>query len=515
MGSIVETSYGTLAGFEHNGIHTFRGIPFAQPPVGALRFRAPRPPARWAGTREASQFAPAAPQNHSPLGPMLGFDIGSTDEDCLYLNVWTPGCDGARRPVMVWIHGGAFVMGAGSQTLYNGETLARRGDVVVVTINYRLGMFGFLRLQEIYGDALPATGNEGLLDQVAALEWVRNEIASFGGDPNNVTVFGESAGSISVATLLGTPRARGLFQRAILQSGAANFVSPRAQGARVADAVLRDLNLTGAHPEKLLEVPTAQLLETQQRAYMSLQGKLRGLVFAPVADGDVLPRHPLEAIGDGAARDVTLLVGSNLDEMTLFGLMDPQARSLDEAGLLRRCERIIPVPDAAGHARRAVDTYRRVRRERSEGVTPSELWFAIDSDRAFRYPTMRLAELQQAHQPRTFAYLFTWPSPFMGGTLGACHALELPFVFGKLDDPVLKNFVGNGPAARRLGEDIQEAWLAFAHSGNPAHAGLGDWPTYDAKRRTTMLLGAECTLEHAPREGERAFWEFWNGTLSS
>ncbi len=513
MGTIVETSYGKLEGGEHGGIHSFRGIPFAQPPIGKRRFLPPLPPERWAGVRPAYKFGQAAAQNHSPLGPMLGFDIGPTGEDCLYLNVWTPGLDGARRPVMVWIHGGAFVMGAGSQALYNGEMLARRGDVVLVTINYRLGALGFLRLQESYGEALPASGNEGLLDQIAALEWVRDEIAAFGGDPHNVTIFGESAGSISVATLLGTPRAHGLFHRAILQSGSANFVSPATHAARVADEVLRDLNLTGAPARKLLDVPTAQILETQQRVHMGLQGKVRGLVFAPVADGDVLPRHPLEAIHDGLSRDVTLLVGSNLDEMKLFGLMDPHARGLDEAGLLRRCERIIPVADAAGTARRAIETYRRVRRERGASVTPSELWFAIDSDRAFRYPTMRLAELQRAHQPHTYAYLFTWPSPFMDGALGACHALDLPFVFGTFNDEVLGRFVGAGRAAQHLAERMQEAWLAFAHSGNPAHAALGEWPAYDSDRRATMLLGAACALEHAPLEGERSFWEFWNGML--
>ena len=513
MGATVETSYGKLEGFEHGGIHSFRGIPFAQPPVGRLRFRPPQRPARWAGIRPASQFGPAASQNRSPLGPMLGFDIGPTSEDCLYLNVWTPGLDGTRRPVMVWIHGGAFVMGAGSQTLYRGETLARCGDAVIVTINYRLGAFGFLNLQDTYGEALPASGNEGLLDQIAALEWVRDEIAAFGGDPGNVTIFGESAGSISVATLLGTPGARGLFNRAILQSGAANFVSPRAQAGRVADAVLRDLNLTGAAPEQLLNVPATHVLEAQQRVHMALQGQLRGLVFAPVADGEVLPRHPLEAIQGGLSRDVAVLVGTNLDEMKLFGLMDAQARSLDEAGLLRRCERIMPVPDAAGTARRAVETYRRVRRERGAGVAPPELWFAIDSDRAFRYPAMRLAELQRVHQPATYAYLFTWPSPFMEGALGACHALELPFVFGTFDDPVMKTFVGHGPAAQHLAEQMQAAWIAFAHAGNPAHSGLGEWPAYDSDQRATMLLGSECRIEPAPLEGERSFWEFWNGTI--
>ncbi|MFQ5668194.1 MAG: carboxylesterase/lipase family protein, partial [Candidatus Binatia bacterium] len=430
-------------------------------------------------------------------------------------NVWTPAPDGARRPVLVWIHGGAFVIGAGSQTLYDGATLARRGDVVVVTLNYRLGAFGFVNLEDLSDGALPATGNEGLLDQMAALAWVRDEIAAFGGDPSNVTIFGESAGSVSVATLLGTPRARGLFHRAILESGSANLVVSRQHAMRVAEALLENLELQPSQVSKLYEVPAAQLLRAQQKVYTELQSQLRGLPFGPVVDGAVLPRHPFEAIRDGAAQDVPVLVGTNLEEMKLFGISDPTARRLDEAQLLRRCERNIPGPDTDGRrsAQRAVDTYRRARAAREAGTTPPELWVAIESDRVFRYPAMHLAELQRAHQPQTFAYLFTWTSPMMNGVLGACHALEVPFVFNTLGDPMIARFAGSGPAADTLAERLQDAWIYFGHAGNPAHPGLSRWPAYDEARRTTMILGAECGLQDAPLEEERRFWSFWDGTL--
>ena len=515
MGVIVETSYGKLEGVEEHGVRVFRGIPFAQPPVDALRFAAPQRPEPWAGVRAAARFGGAALQNASMMGPVLGLDLGETREDCLSLNVWTPGPDSGRRPVLVWIHGGAFVMGGGRQALYDGQTLARRGDLVVVTINYRLGSLGFLQLDELTEGAIPATGNEGLLDQIAALEWVRDEIAAFGGDPTNVTIFGESAGSISVATLLGTPRAHGLFGRAILQSGSANFVASRPHARRVAEAIVRELGLTPSAVSRLRAVPGKQLLDAQQRAYLGLQGKMRGLPFAPVVDGDVLPRHPFEAIRDGLSQDVDVLVGTNLDEMKLFGLMDPQARSLDDDALLRRCERVIPGEDATGstYGRRAIVTYRRARAVRGQSVTPPDLWFAIDSDRAFRYPAMRLAELQHAQQPNVYAYLFTWPSPFLEGVLGACHALEIPFVFGTLDNPMLARFAGSGAAAERLAAQMQDAWIHFAHSGRPAHVHLGDWPAYEPTRRATMILGRESHLDDAPYEEERRFWEFWDGMI--
>lgn len=508
----VETNYGKLAGREENGICVFRGVPFSQPMGGARRWQPPQPVEPWAGVREASEFGTAALQNSSMLGPLLGLDIGNTGEDCLRLNVWTPACDGARRPVLVWIHGGAFVMGAGSQTIYSGETLARRGDVVVVTLNYRLGSFGFLHLDEISGGRVPATGNEGLLDQIAALEWVRDEIAAFGGDPERVTVFGESAGSISVATLLALPRAKGLFRSAILQSGSANFVASREQSLRVAEAFLGELRLAPQDCGRLLEVPAADLLAAQQRVHLRLQNKMRGLPFAPVVDGAVLPSPPFTAIGDGAAASVRLLVGTNLDEMKLFGMVDPMARSLDEAQLLDRCERLAPGIDTQGksHGSRAIEVYRTARGSRGQRVAAPDIWYAFDSDRAFRYPAMRLAELQARHQNDTYAYLFTWASPFLDGALGACHALEIPFVFGTHTHPMVGRFTGAGPQADKLATAMQDAWISFAHCGNPGRIGFDPWPGYAADARATMILDAECGIETAPYEPERSFWETCN-----
>ena len=568
MEVLVETRRGTVRGLAERGVAVFRGIPFARPPVGPLRFGPPAPLEPWTGARDATRFGPSASQNGALIGPVMSLGIGRTGEDCLYLNVWTPGADRRRRPVLVWIHGGAFVLGAGSQMLYDGSALARRGDVVIVTINYRLGAFGFLRLRDRFGPRLPATGNEGLLDQVAALEWVRDEIEAFGGDPDRVTIFGESAGAMSCATLLAVPRARGLFHRVILQSGAANFVWPREIAARLADHVIDELGT--ASPEALRALPPERLLAVQRRFFMDLllgeehvlgtlsptgqrvagamflglslarrrfdrlasplsrglvdllkrrarrQGaawspamaplrplRTRGLPFQPVVDGDVLPTDPLRAIADGVARHVPILIGTNLDEAKLFAPLDPEASMLDEARLVARCEETI----GGSLGRRAVEAYRAARAARGEKVEPAELWFAIETDRTMRHPAMALATLQATHQPQTFAYLFTWPSPVLGGMLGSCHALDLPFVFGTFAHPLLRPLVGRGPETRALAERIQDTWVAFARTGHPSHAGIGDWPGYDGVRRRTMVLDRRCRVESAPREPERAFWE--------
>jgi para-nitrobenzyl esterase len=476
--------------------------------------------------------------------------------------------------VLVWIHGGAFVLGSGSQMLYDGSALARRGDVVVVTINYRLGAFGFLRLRERFGQRLPATGNEGLLDQIAALEWVRDEIEAFGGDPGQVTIFGESAGSMSCATLLAMPRARGLFHRAILQSGGANFVWPCEIATRLAEHVVGELGVTS--PEALQTLEADRILEVQRRFFGDLLlgedhvlgglspagqrvagatflgltlaqrrfGRIavpiarglaellrqrgrrraagapssmaplrplrtRGLPFQPVVDGDLLPLDPLAAVAAGAARDVPILIGTNRDESKLFAPVDPEAGSLDDARLLARCEEAVAAgrPGLRGMGRQAIDAYRAARAARGERVDPGEIWFAIETDRTMRYPAMRLAAAHAAHQPRTYAYLFTWASPVLGGMLGSCHALDLPFVFGTLEHRLLRPVVGRGPEALTLAARMQDAWVAFARTGNPSHPGLGDWPAYDRAQRRTMVLGRACGVESAPREPERAFWD--------
>ena len=499
MVAMVTTGLGKLEGFESDGVRVFRGVPFAKPPTGERRFRAPEPAEPWAGVRDAKSYGLSALQPPLMLAALPGFDIGEQSEDCLYLNVYTPAgaSPSDRKPVLVWIHGGGFVIGSGSQSIYDCRKLARRGDVVVVTINYRLGVFGFLDL----GQPERATPNAGLLDQIAALGWVRDHIAAFGGDPGCVTIFGESAGGMSVGTLLGCPAARGLFHKAIPQSGSTQAVHDHESAAAVATAVLAGLGMTAPNVQQLREVPADKLKEVQQSVTMQLMlvGGAQLLPFQPVVDGHVLRRHPLDEIREGHARDVRLLVGSTRDEWKLFGFMDPRVRQLDAEKIAERLAQRLPHADGA-----AIAAGYRANRPEADWAS---IWMAIETDRIFRIPAIRTAEAQRAHQPDVFSYLFSWESPGFGGLLGACHAIEIPFVFGCLDLPGAENFVGKGLDAERLADRTTDAWLAFAKTGDPSHAGLGAWPRYDAQRRATMELGASCGVLDDPAGAERALWD--------
>ena len=495
----VQTSYGSLEGAQLQGVQAFKGVPFAKAPVDALRWAPPEKPEPWTLARDATAYGAASLQAQSPISTMMGmsFEEG-TSEDCLFLNVWTPAAGSGTRPVMVFIHGGAFVIGAGSQSMYNGEHLARRGDVVVVTINYRLGALGFLRLGATTEGRIPATGNEAILDQVAALEWVRDEIAAFGGDPGNVTVFGESAGSISIAGLLASPRAKGLFRRAILQSGSANLVTAPAAADQVGAKIVEDLarDLAG---QDLREIPAQRIMEAQDRA----TPRAGGVSYAPVADGETIALDPFEAIAGGSAEGVDILVGSNLDEMNLFRLMDPSVDSLDETGLLARVTAFFP-----DNGEDVVAAYKDAVAARGDEPMPSRTWLAFQTDQVFRAPAMKLAALQSVHTPSVYAYRFDHKSEAFGGILGAAHALELPFVFGTLSDPGFGAIVGGAnDVTTALSGRMQEAWIAFARTGNPSTESLPKWPQYEPGQRATMLFSSDPRVANAPEEATRALWD--------
>jgi para-nitrobenzyl esterase len=494
---IVETRYGKVQGYEQGSISIWKGIPFAQPPTGELRFRAPQPPASWTGVREATAFSPMAPQLPEMGADMVG-DMGAEQavkprpmsEDCLYLNVWSPAADQEKRPVMVYIHGGAFTLGSASDPWYDGASFAANHNIVVVSLNYRLGILGFVYLKDLAGAESNYTGNCGLLDQIAALRWVRENIASFGGDPDQVTVMGESAGAMSIGVLLAMPEARGLFQRAILQSGAASNVTTRSEAAQVAQALLAKLDLQPSQLSALADVPVDTLLKIQPE----LEREFGGVqAYSPLIDGETLPQHPLTMIAQGSAADVAVLTGTNRDEWRLFTLMGGGAK-VDEEQLKRTF---------GDQAESALVMYTQARTDQS----PEFAWIDIMSDKIFRIPMLRLAEAQVRQSAPVWVYRFDWESPAFGGILGAAHAMELPFVFNTLDVGLSRIFTGDSPARQPLADLMHAAWAAFIRGGDPSIASLPPWPRYDLERRATMIFSDAQQVLDDPRGQMRALWK--------
>jgi para-nitrobenzyl esterase len=498
--TIVKTKSGKIEGSFEEGLYAFKGIPYAAPPVGQLRWLPPQPVKPWDGIRPAKKFGAIAPQNPMVGGPITHVEQPQ-DEDCLFLNIWTPGLDDARRPVMLWIHGGAFTIGSGSDAMYDSDALAKRGDVVLVTINYRLGMLGFLRLKDVTGGKINATGNEGLLDQVAALKWVRDNIAAFGGDPKNVTVFGESAGGMSIGCLMAMPIAHGLFHKGILESGAGGTVVPLDKANTVAENFLKTLGVKGDDVAALRGLRPEQLLDAEMK--LRVQAARAGeammiTVTLPVVDGEIIPDVPNQVAKKGSAKNVPVIIGTNLDEWRLFGVMRPGIGKLDKAGMLKVLESFLPAAQVPG----LMAEYEKIRKKRGDTIAPFDFLSAILSDIMFRIPALELVEAQLHNKQLAYNYLFTWKSPVMGGVLGACHALEIGFVFDKYDD----TFCGTGPDADKLARCMQDAWLAFARTGDPSCESIGKWPVYGSQRMT-MMLDKDCHVEAAPYENERRAWE--------
>jgi para-nitrobenzyl esterase len=496
---VVSTACGKVRGLQKGGIAQWRGIPYAEPPLGALRFLPPRPPVPWTGERDATRFGAVAMQPRDPATAFLAGigDNTAISEDCLVLNVYSPAADDARRPVVVWIHGGAFIMGSASQPLYNGSSFAALHDLVVVTLNYRLGLLGLLYLGDLAGEAY-RHGNVALLDQLAALRWVRENIAAFGGDPARVTVMGESAGAISIGCLLGMPAARGLFDRAILQSGAAGMVPlARADATALAAGVLAEL---GVDATGLADVPAERLMAVQAQL-----SRTRGLgAFTPFVDGASIPRPPIEAVRDGGA-PVPLLLGSNRDEWRLFDVLFGEASTAASraAYLGRLGDDLLRIHAAYREAREARGAPGPARGRSAD----AEAWVDVIGDAGLRMPVIRLAEAQARHAP-VWLYRFDWESPAFEGRLGAAHAIELPFVWNQLDLPVSQVLLGGDASrAQPLCAQLHAAWAAFIRGGEPAAAGLPAWPRYDDPRRATMVLDRESRVADDP---DRALRELWS-----
>lgn len=507
--TVVPTTAGLIRGTttltRRADIESFLGVPFAAPPVGALRFQAPRPVEPWTGEREAKRYAPAAPQNPDPTLAAGGFWQPTTDEaSCLNLNVWTPRSDDRARPVLVWVHGGAYVSGSNSSGYNNGSELAASLDVVVVSLNYRLGALGFLYLEHLLGEPFALSSSAAILDQIAGLEWVRDNIRAFGGDPAKVTVFGESAGAAAVGTLLGTPRAQGLFSRAIMQSGTAERARSIDDSIDVTSQFLAAAGLGDDDAAALVEMSTADLLAAQAVIGAQHAQRVVGLPlpFQPTIDGHILDRSPLDAIAAGVGSQVELLVGTNLNEASFFTLhrADGDARSsADKLGLLFEAEFGDRAETEGALYREALDV------ELGHPADDDAVLESVLSDTLYRQPTNRLLDARSTATAGTFAYLFTWPSPLMDGKLGSCHALDVPFVFRQLDRIESASLVGDNPPVE-LSEWMSGAWVEFARRGAPQSPALPDWPRYTAESRTTMMLNTEPHVADDPRADIRQFW---------
>ena len=498
----VETTAGKVRGATHNGIHIFKGIPYGASTAGANRFLPPRKVQPWTGVRDALQFGHQAPQNMhftDVLAPQANPAEGFS-EDCLVLNVWTPGLgDGVKRPVMFWCHGGGFAQESGSWPWIDGEALARRGDVVVVTINHRLNVFGYLHLGDVGGEKYAASGNAGMLDLVAGLEWVRDNAAAFGGDPHNVMIFGESGGGAKVCTLLAMPAAKGLFHRAAIQSGAWLRGIEREEADRTARSLLKELGIAPQGIDELQKVPVEKLLAAHTGAMQPLpprRGELR-TGYSPVVDGTILPHHPFDPGAPALAANIPILVGCTEYEATLFYVRDEAAFSLDEAGLRARVGDMVGDADAE----RLIAIYSKAR----PGATPSDVFFRVVTDRIFRRDTIRLAERKSAQRAApVYLYYFAWKSPAMSGRLRAPHTVDIPFVFDNTDVPLVMT---RSPQAKSLAAKVSGAWIAFARSGNPGHSGLPAWPAYDTEKRATLVFDNHCALVNDPAGAERKAWD--------
>jgi len=486
---IVETATGKLKGFLKNGLHVFKGIPYAQPPIDNLRFKDTVEKEPWEGILEAVEFGPIAPQP-DVIGSSIRYHPQS--EDCLTLNIWTPACDNGMRPVMFWIHGGAFYYGGAPSPRYNGEFLSQRGDICIITINYRLGALGNLYITD-------KVSNLGFTDQFTALKWIYNNISNFGGDPNNITIFGESAGSTAVCTLLSMPAAIPFIRRAICQSGAVDPQAHHPEGGLIAsENLFSRLGIKMGDVDALRKTSVETLIKTEAEIRLENWTKRDWTGYPPIIDGNKIPEHPLLAIKKGSSKNVDLLIGTNLNENTFFSLLTPELQHIDWNDLTDVLKARFKNYDLdKNQVEKMIHLFKHSR------DNPFDVLNAISTNLIFRYPSIRIAEAQSKQNNNTYMYLFTYRTPVLGGIYGATHALEIPFVFGTLDSTEFGVYPKRDDVNTVLSNHIMDSWISFARSGNPNHDKIPEWPAYRVDNRYTLLFGKGIKAEKDPFRTER------------
>jgi para-nitrobenzyl esterase len=505
---IVETSAGKVRGAAIDGVQTFKGIHYGESTAGSMRFLPPVAVKPWAGVRDALEYGPPAPQDSagqdladkelqaaiagsSTFGRLL-LGPGTMGEDCLVLNVWTPSLRPAtKRPVMFWLHGGGFAAGSDGRIWFDGSNLARKHDVVVVGINHRLNLFGYLYLAELGGAKYADSGNAGMLDAVLALRWVRDNISNFGGDPGNVTIFGQSGGGAKVSLLLAMPAAKGLFHKAIVESGSALRATPTTTATASAQKILDHLGLNAKQVDRLQELPMDQLLKAVHE--VSANGPLP---LSPVVDGRALPANPFDPKAPEISAGVPMLIGTNATETTLLiGGRDPGTFALDDASLHARLKALYKL--GAADVSSLIDTYRADRPDAS----PSLLFFTITSDRQMRMNAITQAERKvDLGAAPAYMYYFKWQTPVLGGRLHTPHDTEMLFVFDNV--ALAPTFIGTGADLQPLADKVSGAWTAFARTGNPSQKSLS-WPAYNNTDRPTMVFDDQCKVVDDPGKQER------------